>query len=383
MKKITWCSALVAGLLLVGCGDDGSSEETENITTTSSPSALVVPETTPSASDESSVLQKGIGYYVDEAVEGVSYVCGEYEGNTTKEGAFEFEKGEECTFSLAGIKLREINGSILMEDNLTILEDNESVARMLQSFDVDGNASNGIQLNAKALQEVLEENHVDHVVEDESLLQMVVEELKVKDENFTGDVVSEEEVQVHLEQTKEHLIQEGRITQYDLNESTPVAQLAELSEEEHLSIGEDVVTHLEEQEDDVVDTVIKEVEEESFDHDLEHEESLDTPQVDTALASTTEDVTDALENSMEEATDTQEHDALESPLTDAIPTETTSETTENPLAVDSVVESSVVETTTATEEDTPAVANNTPEEEAIDTTEHDEVEGTPTDFTVH
>jgi len=221
MKNRTWGSALLATLLLVGCGSATTSSKTTKRTTEATTNSEVAPTTTTGISNStvSPVTQQAVGYYVDEAVEGVSYRCGVHEGNTTVDGAFIFERGENCRFSLGGITLREVNGSILIEDNITILEDNESVARMLQSFDRDGNASNGIQLNGDDLKTILEENNINHVPEDENLLGMVVDELKVRDGNFSGHVVGEEKAQEHLDRTKERLQEEGRRTQHDINET--------------------------------------------------------------------------------------------------------------------------------------------------------------------
>ncbi len=210
MNKTAWSSALLATLLLVGCGSGSSSDETTN-------SSSSMSESTTSSSSTTPIQKSGVGYYVDDAVEGVMYRCGAYEGNTTEDGAFTFEKGEDCAFYLGDLTLREVNGSILSEDNLTIIEDNETVAQMLQSFDRDGNATNGIQLNSGLIKEILKENNIDQIPEDEALLKMVVDELKVKDANFTGDLVSEEEAQAHLERTKDRLDAEGRRTQHDVN----------------------------------------------------------------------------------------------------------------------------------------------------------------------
>jgi hypothetical protein len=110
--------SVTAAILLTGCGggDDAA--------------------TTPTAST---------GYYVDAAVSGVSYVCGDQNGTTGTDGSFKFQKDQGCTFSLAGITLRTIAAANLV-DKITILEDNVSVAQMLQTLDSDGNASNGITI---------------------------------------------------------------------------------------------------------------------------------------------------------------------------------------------------------------------------------------------
>lgn len=94
------------------------------------------------------------GYYIDAAVSGVNYVCGDQSGTTDTEGRFKFQQGTDCTFTLAGITLRTVPAANLA-DNITILENNVSVAQMLQTLDSDGNASNGITITPAVIAAVV------------------------------------------------------------------------------------------------------------------------------------------------------------------------------------------------------------------------------------
>jgi|GEM_PF-4777929 len=104
-------------------------------------------------------------------------------------GKFIFEKGEKCTFSIAGIKLREVPADEL-KDGKKVLEDDLQVARFLQSIDSDGDLINGIQITPEVL-EVLSDalNGATTVPTDDNLTQ-VVSEVGQKVPDFKGKVVN-------------------------------------------------------------------------------------------------------------------------------------------------------------------------------------------------
>jgi len=205
MKKLVVGSIVTATLLLVGCGG-GSSSSNNNDNSGASANANTSTET-----------QKiGTGYYVDSAVNGVNFKCGSQEGITDENGTFTFESGQNCTFSLGGLKLREVNASSL-EDNVSVLEDNTTVAQLLQTLDSDGNASNGIQIPPKAGQIVREElTSLDKPL-DRDLLEALHDAIKAEMESeYHGRVVDMNETQRHLNQTRQRLEQEGRRTQHEV-----------------------------------------------------------------------------------------------------------------------------------------------------------------------
>ncbi len=185
MKKTSLIisSMAVITLSLAGCGGGGSSTTPQTATTDT-------------------------GYYVDSAVAGVNYICGSQTGTTDKDGKFTFEKGQDCTFELAGITLKKIPSDNLV-DNAKVVENNVSVARFLQSIDNDGNPSNGIQITEKistVLTKALQTENIKTVPDDTIKLDTVVSHIEQEDDSFKGHVVTEEEAQNHLQSTQESII---------------------------------------------------------------------------------------------------------------------------------------------------------------------------------
>ncbi|RUM67700.1 MAG: hypothetical protein DSZ07_08240 [Sulfurovum sp.] len=197
MKKISIISGVTASLLLVGCGGENSSDN------------QVVQGVTKTV---------GTGYYVDAAVAGIHYECGSQRGVTDALGKFSFDKDDKCTFTLGNIVLREINGTSL-EDNVTILEDNKEVAKLLQSFDKDGDTSNGIEILPE-VHEVMDEQNITEVPKDTTELVDLVDKVKEKrPTEFEGEVVTDAEVEAHLDNTRKDLKSRGKRTQYDIEEA--------------------------------------------------------------------------------------------------------------------------------------------------------------------
>jgi len=150
------------------------------------------------------------GYYLDSAVKGVDYACGDRNGITDSEGKFRFLKGDSCKFSLAGITLREMAAEEL-NDGAKIIETVTDVLVFLQSIDKDGNASNGIDIDeavVEVIQTLVEENNVT-TVPTGTTLTTVVETLTQEVEDYNGTVVSEDDALAHVKETQEELIREA------------------------------------------------------------------------------------------------------------------------------------------------------------------------------
>jgi len=175
MKKLNLLGLSVVTIgLLVGCGSNGSSVAT------------------------------GTGFYVDNAVEGVDYVCGSKTGKTDSKGAFTFEEGKECKFTLAGIPLRTTKADEL-EDGKEVLEDNPKVAKFLQSIDANNDLSDGIQISDEvltALTTALETSNSIGTLPEGTVLTEVVASVGHDVTAITGDVRTDEQVQEHLAQTQ-------------------------------------------------------------------------------------------------------------------------------------------------------------------------------------
>jgi len=179
MKKKLLGLSIVTALSIgfAGCGSSDSSTATTAATT-------------------------GTGYYVDSAVSGVNYVCGDQNGTTDTEGMFKFAVGKDCTFKLGNIVLKSIAADKLI-DKATIVEDNVSVAAFLQTVDVDGNASNGIQVTSEVVEAVTTALVDTTEVPVAEKLDSVFTALKNDVTGYSGKVVSETEAAEHLEKTYE------------------------------------------------------------------------------------------------------------------------------------------------------------------------------------
>ena len=184
MKKSILAISIIASslLLLTGCGSSSSNDSTT-----------------------------GTGYYVDSAVAGVNYTCGSKTGTTDAAGAFTFEKGKDCTFTAAGIPLKTVSAADLT-NQAKIVENNVTVARFLQSIDVDGNASNGIQITDKVLEiltnAIKNKDITKAVPKDTTDLQVVIDQVKQGDHDFKGKVKTIEEAQQHLKSTQGSVVKD-------------------------------------------------------------------------------------------------------------------------------------------------------------------------------
>ena len=166
-------SSIVALLVLNGCGGSSSSDSTVPSTNN------LVEDTTESGSETVDTKKLGKGYYIDSAIEGVDYVCGSETGITDVNGTFIFEEGADCNFTIGNLVLREINASSL-EDNITIFEDNLDVAQLLQTLDLDGNASNGITIDNNASSTAIMDINIEEVPTEIAVLDSIIEGVKAE-----------------------------------------------------------------------------------------------------------------------------------------------------------------------------------------------------------
>ncbi len=96
----------------------------------------------------SSTAYIGRGVYIDSPVSGVNYKCGVESGVTSSSGEFYYELGKECLFSIGDFSFRKVKPELLKKPKAKIYEDSLNIARLLQTLDLDGDTSNGIQISA-------------------------------------------------------------------------------------------------------------------------------------------------------------------------------------------------------------------------------------------
>ena len=133
MKRLNYL--ILASLLLAGCEFEDSDDD----------------DTTQGVVDE-----EGVGFFIDSPVEGLAYTSATHSGTTDAFGRFDYEEGESITFSFGDITLPSISASkaIHVSDLYTDgLTDTQTInlARLLLTIDSDGDADNGIQLSADAI----------------------------------------------------------------------------------------------------------------------------------------------------------------------------------------------------------------------------------------
>jgi len=208
-EKLFKGSIVVAMLLLAtGCGGgDSSSDDSTSAGTNGG------------ASD----VEKKVAYYLDSAVEGVTYRCvvdsnsnqgtngsstasvdnSGISGVTDEKGAFNYRPNDICTFSIDEIVLREVDTKELTDAKNIVFEDDENVARFLQTLDIDGNPENGIEIAQEVVAKIKAEA-IKLPKTDEEYTQLVTK-IQDKVDEYKGHIVTEEEAKSHLEDTKNEI----------------------------------------------------------------------------------------------------------------------------------------------------------------------------------
>jgi len=100
-------------------------------------------------------------YLVDSGVKGVSYHCGTQSGITGTDGVFNYQNGQMCTFSIGETSFSVPADKLSAGKKVTPYDiftgDDEkaiNLAILLQTLDTDNNATNGIDINATAREQI-------------------------------------------------------------------------------------------------------------------------------------------------------------------------------------------------------------------------------------
>ncbi|TNJ00039.1 hypothetical protein [Aeromonas veronii] len=141
-KNILALSVVTAlsSLALAGCGGGGDGASTNNGNNSGNGGNATKPVLTAT--------------FIDSAVAGLNYKCGNYSALTNEQGQFLFNDGDTCTFKLGSIQLGETQlkkGQTLVTP-YTIAEKGDKdrairIAALLQTMHTDGDIRNGIILN--------------------------------------------------------------------------------------------------------------------------------------------------------------------------------------------------------------------------------------------
>jgi len=130
VKNITTIALSIVASLIVGCGGSDSS-------TTTTPELKTI-----------------TGQFIDSAVEGLDYFCGDMSGATNLNGDFTCEVAETVTFKLGEYSI----GSAVAIQSMTPItlhptdtQAQENLLRLLQTLDINGNPSDGITLDSELI----------------------------------------------------------------------------------------------------------------------------------------------------------------------------------------------------------------------------------------
>ena len=207
-------------LFLVGCGGGGGTTDTSgsgdnNSGSTSDGSSNNDSNTDSGDSTTTPNPSNDIGYLIDAPIAGIKYTCGTITGITDSNGTFEY-KDSQCPngviFSISNLTIGviepdEINPDkkVTIQDMVAQVDSNVTradinntkviqVAQFLQSLDLDGNASNGIDINSSLV-----------ISQPANLLDLNITEINATIENLDGNYTlkDENETLAHLEESME------------------------------------------------------------------------------------------------------------------------------------------------------------------------------------
>ncbi len=192
MKKNLLALSVVAalsGLGLLGCGGGGGSDDEGSNDT---------------VRDDGAVISQPnlVATFVDSAVAGLNYTCGNYTNVTNDAGQFKFNDGDKCIFKLGSLFLGETvlkQGQTLVTPYTIANNGNKDlairIAALLQTMDTDGNVSNGISLDKNQIDKL----GAIELSSDEKFLLSMAEALKTA--GINRQVVDLATAKAHLAET--------------------------------------------------------------------------------------------------------------------------------------------------------------------------------------
>ena len=150
------------------------------------------------------------GKFIDSTVQGIDYQSLSYQGITDSEGNFNYKSGEVTTFAIGDVILGEtIGGSTITPFDLVPGATDESdpavinICRFLQSLDVDGDPTNGIEITPEIAAELYGQSINFYLSIDDfnDTIEDLFDVLNAKDvfsANKPRQLISAEEAQSHF-----------------------------------------------------------------------------------------------------------------------------------------------------------------------------------------
>jgi hypothetical protein len=153
-----------------------------------------------------------IGYFLDSAVDGISYNCAPsgQSGSTQNGGAYNYASGDTCTFSLGAVQLGSASGGEIVTpvelvsggspSNTTVL----NIVQLLTTADDDGDPSNGINIPGEVITAADSWSGVDvtsGTFDIDTAVVSMVADIDAAIPSRTVTLTSEATAQAHMEQT--------------------------------------------------------------------------------------------------------------------------------------------------------------------------------------
>jgi len=187
-------------LLLTGCGGDEENDSTNNNVKPPNINLVYTQEASPQNPDPKTT---GEGYYLDAAVEGLSYYCGKYEGVTNEKGRFWYEKKHSCSFYIGKLHIRTIPASKLKDNRIVIQESDPKVAQLLLTLNSNSNRSH-IQIDATLSRTFNDDTYYKQSIQDadlHDLIEHTKEQFAQQGITLALTEVSENDAKAHIKES--------------------------------------------------------------------------------------------------------------------------------------------------------------------------------------
>ena len=166
------------------------------------------------SSDNSTSSTTNTGHLVDSAVANVDYTCGNITGTTGTNGEFEYNTGDECTFSVGKVVIGKAKpeagvkgaGFVTPLDLAGVTDATDitnpkvvEISQLLIGLDSDGDPTNGITINESIKSDLAKLDTTVELSADDVTIDTIISDLQTVNPDATIEVPTETEVTTHLE----------------------------------------------------------------------------------------------------------------------------------------------------------------------------------------